>query len=155
MTLKSVRWNWVIAVVVVTGVGGIASADLGHAACIRPQSLELPCPAQKQVLVSHAVSFAALNGESHPTSGLLVATTRRAFNGLFGSKEINSDVKVYVVVLHGNFVGHMASRPYRAKAPVGRVLAVVYDVTSNEVSGWTLARSLPGITRLGPSEPIE
>ena len=144
-----------MAVVVIAAVAGIATADLGSAACISPQSLELPCPEQRRELVSQALSFAALNGESRPTSGLLVATTRRAFNGLFGA-DTDTDQKVYAIVLRGDFVGNLASRPHGAPAPTGHVLALVYDATGNTATDWSLGPrpTMREVRQLGPSEPV-
>lgn len=153
MTVKSARGS-VVAAVVVTVVGGIASADMGTAARTRSAVWPvLPLPAQKQKLVDHALKVAALHGESNPTNGLLVATTRRAFNDIFGAGT-DVDANVYVLVLRGQFVANLAPRPYGAPAPAGQVLSLAYEAVTNDLTDWSLGATLAAVGQLGPSEPI-
>lgn len=97
-----------------------------------------------------ALEFAKQNGEANPTAVQAVSAKRRAVNDvLLSGAKVDTDSDVHVIQMKGNFTGHMASRPKDSKAPTGKVMTLVYDATTGEVTDWGLSPDAKDMARLG------
>jgi hypothetical protein len=114
-----------------------------------------PTSTQLEILRDRLVSGAAEMGESHPTSGYEVATTRRAFFEALNGSEIYDDAGVYVTVARGNFVAYGASRPAGVPPPKGGFVFAVYDAESLEMTDWGVLDQPVDVSEMGPSQPLE
>jgi hypothetical protein len=70
-------------------------------------SSRVPTPAEIQQLEADALAFAQANGESAPDGGVI------------GNAQVDTNQDVFVVRLHGNFVGYEAPGPAGAAPPHG------------------------------------
>jgi hypothetical protein len=96
-----------------------------------------------------ALEFAKQNGDDKPALQV-VSTKRKAANdvALSGAK-VDSDEDVHVIQMRGNFTGHMTSRPKGHKAPTGKVLTMVYNATTGELTDWSLSPDARDLAKLG------
>jgi hypothetical protein len=97
------------------------------------------------------VSFAAANGESHPTHLLAVETSStRAWPAISAGARVNPpSLPVYLVVANGQFVGRDTQAPFPAAAPYGTTLYLVVKRNGVFVVGWGLNRLDPDLRKLG------
>lgn len=134
-------------------VVALVAAGLGLARGTRSHVVPPPSAAKLVELGTKAMSVAAGNGDSRPTGGTVVATTRKAINRLNGGSEVNTDEDVYVVTLHGNFTAYGASVPSGA-LPTGHLLVLVFDAKTSEVADFMLGDYPIDATKLGEPTPL-
>jgi hypothetical protein len=99
-----------------------------------------------------AAEMAANNGDSAAAhTAVAVATTRQAAVALeSGSADrVDSNQAVYLVQLHGRFVGALAKVPSGAPLPTGSVLHFTVDVQTGTVQDWGLSDVPTDPSRLG------
>lgn len=97
-----------------------------------------------------ALSAAADNQDSQPTSIEAVKTTRAAANELGGSGIGNlPDVPVWLLQEHGNFVCVTCSTPPGGPAPTGSALTLVVDASSYTGLDFGLDDHLLDLSQLG------
>ena len=101
------------------------------------------------MLRSIALGAAARAGDTHPTRGLAVPTTRKQINRLNAGAEVGSDEDVYAVALHGNFVAQYAHVPPGAALPRGHLMILVVDTKTMNVVDFMLGDAAIDPTRLG------
>jgi hypothetical protein len=82
---------------------------------------------QLQTLRARAIKSAKEMGESHPTGGVVVATTQHHFFNEMPAGPIlyTKDFNAFVVGMNGNFTGYGASRPAGTPAPKGHFVYFV------------------------------
>ena len=102
-------------------------------------SSRVPARAEIQQLRADALAFAKANGESAPT---------------MEDAQIDSNQDVFVLRLHGNFVGYEASRPGGVEPPRGHYLEVVYDAQTKQLTDWNLSAQPQDLTRVGHAVSI-
>jgi transposase len=81
----------------------------------------LPTGPALEKLREVAAHVAALNGDPHPTKAIAVPSTRKAANAVDSGAKVDTDQLSYLIILHGNFVGHVAHPPPGAPLPQGSV----------------------------------
>ncbi len=106
------------------------------------------------VIKDIALQMAATNGETAPTSLEYVATTRQAAAQLTAQAGVDSDQPVYLVSVHGAFVGHMAKRPAGTAEPQGTVLTVTIDPKTGRITDWGIEQTTPKLTSLGAVQQL-
>jgi alkanesulfonate monooxygenase SsuD/methylene tetrahydromethanopterin reductase-like flavin-dependent oxidoreductase (luciferase family) len=112
-------------------------------------------PAEIQQLRADALAFARANGEDAPDHGIVVSGRRReVVAATMGGAEVDTDQDVFVVRLHGNFVGYEASVPARVGPPHGHYLELVYDAETKQMTDWSISASPQDLTRLGHPVPL-
>jgi hypothetical protein len=114
-------------------------------------SSRVPSPAEIQQLEANALTFAEANGESAPDGGIIVSGNRGdVVAGTMGGAQVDTNQGVFVVRLHGNFVGYEAPRPAGVAPPHGHYLEIVYDAQTKQLTDWNLSAQPQDLTRLGP-----
>src|SRR5919202_1438088 len=109
-----------------------------------------PSPVEIQQLRADALAFAQANGESAPDQGVIVSGKRGdVVATTMGGAEVDTDQDVFVVRLHGNFVGYEAPVPAGLAPPHGHYLEIVYDADSKQMTDWNISASPQDLTRLG------
>ena len=93
-----------------------------------------PGPETIAQLRAKTVDWASQNDEPRPGGGRVVATTRNSFYG----GNVDSDQPVYVVQVHGRFVGYRFPTPRGKPLRRGTVLVLVYDAQTLEITDWEL-----------------
>ena len=101
-----------------------------------------------------AAHVAALNGDPHPTKAIAVPSTRKAANAVDSGAEVDTDQLSYLIILHGNFVGHVAHPPPGAPLPQGSVLTIVVDASTGLVTDWGISDRTPDTASLGPETSL-
>jgi hypothetical protein len=109
-------------------------------------------------LVEEARNMVKNNGGVTPTSARWVLTDAKAAAPSVGLNpdEVDADPR-YLVVLEGDFVALMASRPPEADAPRGTTLVFAADPATHQVTDWGVTNEpidVPGLANfdlLGPS----
>ncbi|HYZ78258.1 MAG TPA: hypothetical protein VE596_12880 [Gaiellaceae bacterium] len=110
----------------------------------------VPSPAEIQELRADALSFAAANGEAAPDHGIVVSGNRRdVVAATMGGAQVDTAQDVFVVRLHGNFVGYQAPVPAGFAPPHGHYLELVYDAETKQMTDWNLSGSPQDLTRFG------
>jgi hypothetical protein len=109
-----------------------------------------PSPAEIQALRADALAFAKENGESAPRGGILVSGNRRdVVAATMGGAQVDTSQDVFVVRLHGSFVGYEASVPQGFALPRGSYLEIVYDANTKEITDWNLSMRPQDLGRFG------
>jgi hypothetical protein len=96
------------------------------------------------------------NGEPHPTSAIVVATSHAAALGIAGPGDLTptvpTDEPVYLIIMHGSFTVYDASPPAGAPLPTGAYLYVVVTRGNFSITDWALGKKSPTIapSSLGP-----
>ena len=109
-----------------------------------------PTPAEIQALRADAVAFAKANGESAPVGGVLVSGNRRdVVAATMGGAQVDTSQDVFVVRLHGSFVGYEASVPRGFALPRGSYLEIVYDANTKQITDWNLSTRPQDLSRFG------
>jgi hypothetical protein len=98
--------------------------------------------------------LSAKNGEAHPSSATIVTAGRQAAATVTGNAVVDTNQKVFLVVVHGNFVGYMAKVPERAAFPTGTTMTIAYDPSTLEVTDWTINPTAVDTSSLGPAVPL-
>lgn len=91
------------------------------------------------MLRADALAFAKANGESAADGGVVVSGKRR---------------DVFVVRLHGNFVGYTAPRPAGVAPPHGHYLEIVYDASTKEMTDWSISGEPQDLSRFSTRIPL-
>jgi hypothetical protein len=113
----------------------------------------VPSPAELQELRADARSFAAANGENAPDGGIVVSGNRRdVVAATMGGAQVDTSQDVFVVRLHGNFIGYQAPVPAGFALPHGHYLELVYDAETKQITDWKLSAGPQDLTRFG--QPI-
>lgn len=99
-----------------------------------------------------AFAVAQAYGDSAPTNGLIVESSRNRVAGLFDAS-VASDQKVYSVLLRGDFVANRP-RPPGAPAPTGSYLTISLDADNFQPLDVVLTKGQPDIGTLGPATPL-
>lgn len=150
----NVRKRAVVAAVVGVGAGALTFAGLSIGGGRTPRTVPPLTADQVAVVKGKVVDFAAANGDSQPTNGVVVATTRKAINEFVGpGTAVDSDQDVHVAVVDGEFTAHGVGPP-GADEPTGSVLWVVYDATTGAVVDWGLLLARPDVSQLGEAQPL-
>ena len=101
-----------------------------------------PSPAEIQALRADALAFAKANGESAPTGGVIASGNRRdVVAATMGGAQVDTSQDVFVVRLHGSFVGYQAPVPRASRSRRAR--------TSRSCTTRTRRRSPTGTSRRG------
>jgi hypothetical protein len=135
------------AAVAALGIGvGLGFATAGPSG----SQARAPSPAEIQALRADALAFAKENGESAPTGGILVSGNRRdVVAATMGGAQVETSQDVFVVRLHGSFVGYEASVPRGIPLPRGSYLEIVYDASTKEITDWNLSARPQDLGRFG------
>lgn len=140
----------ITSIVAVGLVGALGVA--GSAVSQSSPTLDPPDAVTVVSLREAAVKIAATYGESSPSDGRAVTTTRRELAQTVAS-EVPADDPVFAVVLHGKFVSP-GPRPYGTEAPTGAVLTLAFDVSTLSVTDLMLTPDEPDLARLGEMVPL-
>ncbi len=97
------------------------------------------------------------NGDGTPTSARWVLTNAKTAAPAVGltSDQVDTDPQ-YLVVLEGDFVAWLASRPPGADPPSGTTLVFAADAASHEWNDWGVtnrAINVPGLTAFDLATP--
>lgn len=110
----------------------------------------MPSPAEIQQLEADALAFAETNGESAPDGGIVVSGNRGdVVAGTMGGAQVDKNQSVFVVRLHGDFLGYEAPRPAGVATPHGHFLEIVYDAQTKQLTDWNLSAQPQDLTPLG------
>jgi hypothetical protein len=138
------------ALLVVVGIGlavGLTRAGGSDA--------RAPTPGELQTLRAESLAFAKANGESAPDDGVVVSGKRRdVISATMGGAEVDTSQDVFVVRLHGNFVGYTAPRPAGVAAPHGNYLEIVYDAETKEMTDWSISGRPQDLSRFSTRVPL-
>jgi hypothetical protein len=98
-----------------------------------------------------ATRFAKANGDSTPTSIVaLAAPHRAAIDAAMPGSEISDDgIDVDVIVIRGHFTGDNTKAPQAHRVPTGKVITLVIDDSSGQVTDWSLGNHDPDLSSLG------
>jgi hypothetical protein len=130
-----------------------AGAFGGHA--YPPQGVPPPpSPAELQKLGRHALSAASQAGDPHPTSAVVVPSTRRIAEQVDAGAGIEANTPVYFVVLHGRFRLTNVSVPPGATAPTETILTQTIDARTNGGLDVGLGDRMPDLYAIGQPEPL-
>lgn len=157
---RRVRRRWPpITVLVVLAAGTAIGAGVASSRPATPRSSAggPPMPPSRSnldYLLSTSLNGARMSGDAAPHPVFLFGTTLAQWTSVTSGAEHDADKDVYVMVLHGQFVGNFASQPHRTRIPTGRVLTLIYDAGTLETLGWSLADSDVDYTKLGAT-PLE
>jgi hypothetical protein len=118
-------------------------------------SSRVPTPAQIHHLEADALAFAEANGEGAPDGGVVVGGSRgEVVSATMGGAQVDTNQDVFVVRLHGNFVGNEAPSPAGVAPPHGHYLEIVYDAQTMELTDWNLSAQPQDLARFGPAVSI-
>jgi hypothetical protein len=110
----------------------------------------VPSPSEIQQLRADAFAFAKANGESAPDGGVIVSGNRGdVVAATMGGAQVDTNQDVFVVRLHGNFVGYEAPVPAGFALPHGHYLEIVYDAATKQVTDWNLSAGPQDLSHLG------
>jgi len=102
-----------------------------------------------QAIHDVAIAMSSMNGESSPSGGVVYSSSRKVVESVLSGAVVDTDQPVFAVVLHGNFVGHMAKTPLGIP-PTGHVLTIDFDAATLEITDWGITPAEPaGLTTLG------
>ena len=143
--------------VAVVGLAVMTAAACSSRAHEEAQQTTLPglTPKRLAALRLGAIEAAARMGETHPTDGIVVATTEHAVFRAepAGPKVSGPDFKVYVVAFSGKLT---ASRTFPGRPhPTGRFAYVIHRADSLAVTDFGLLRQPFDLTSLGPHVPLK
>jgi len=140
-TYKTVMRNVFAGIVILAAVMALAA---------RPPATVAASPRAPAFLVTLAARTAAGNCDKHPTRARYVRTTRQASEALFGER-VDSDQRVYLVLLRGKFVAVYARGVYRARDefPRGTVITFTVDAETHDILDFGIGRGAPRLAWLG------
>jgi hypothetical protein len=95
-----------------------------------------------------------MNGEAHPSRANIVTAGRQAAASGAGTAVVDNDQRVFLVVLHGNFVGYFAKVPDGAAFPTGTTMTIAFDPATLEVTDWSINSAPVDTSSLGPSAAL-
>jgi hypothetical protein len=97
-----------------------------------------------------AWSMASLNGGTVPATADVVLSSRQSSeNTVGGGDQVDSDQRVYVVQMTGQFVANMASTPPGVAAPTGGALSFNFDPATEQVTDWGVSPGPRDLSGLG------
>jgi hypothetical protein len=144
-----------LALVAVAGsAAGLIAVRAGVAGHKAQRGLAAPTAGQVAQLRAVAFETAAENGDSHPTGGTVVATTKKAIFALNHGMEPAEAPDVYVVTLYGNFVAKNARVPAGAPLPTGHEMVLVFDAATLTPLSFMLGDSPINADRVGTAQPL-
>ena len=144
-----------LALLVVAGsAAGPIAVGVGLASHEAQRRVPTPTAGQVAQLRAAALETTAENGDSHPTGGTVVATTKKAIFALNNGMEPADDPNVFVVTLHGNFVAKNARVPAGAPLPTGHEMVLVFDAATLKPLTFMLGDSPIDADRIGTSQPL-
>lgn len=114
-----------------------------------PDTAGPPSTAERAALKTMATDFAARSGEPSPSDGQVVGSSRVAAVEAVMGEQIYSDQPVYVVTMHGHFVGYMAHMRPGAPPPTGTDVTLVVDANTNELLDWSISDRPSDLSTLG------
>jgi hypothetical protein len=106
-------------------------------------------PISEAQAVETAKQVAAANGEPSPADGVVTKSRRQAAQKVVAGANVDSDEDVYLVELHGQFVGYMASVPAGAPLPRGGTVVVTIGSETGEILDWSLGDRRADLSKLG------
>lgn len=106
-------------------------------------------PATAQVLRAQALWLSTVNGEAHPSGATVATVGRQAAASVIGNAVVDTDQQVFLVVLHGAFVGYMAKVPYGAALPTGSTMTIAYEPSTLDVTDWSINKTPIDTSSLG------
>jgi hypothetical protein len=98
-----------------------------------------------------ARSMSAMNGEATPSAGTVTTTSRQAAASLTGNATVDSNEQIFLVAIHGNFVGYLASVPAGSALPTGSTMTIAFEPSTLAVTDWTINTSPIDPSSLGPT----
>ena len=152
-----VRRAWFFAV---AGLAMMAAATgcSSHAA-EKAQHTPIPglTPKRLEALRASAIRGAASMGETHPTNGIVVATTQHAVFRAepAGPKVYGPDFKVYVVAFDGSLKAHTGTGPPGTPPPTGRFAYSIHRADTLAVTDSGLLEKPFDLTPLGPHVALD
>lgn len=126
---------------------------------VRPQprpaaARPLPAAHLGRSLRKIALALAAGSGVRAPRAISYLATTRQRAVRAISSDTVNSDQKVYLVRMHGSFIGYGAKVPPGQTLPRGSVMTALIDPATGQVTDWSISPAAPDTARLGRMTPV-
>jgi hypothetical protein len=114
-----------------------------------------PTPTELTALRADALAFAEANGERAPDGGVFVSGKRRdVISATMGGAEVGTSQDVFVVRLHGDFVGYAAPRPAGVSPPHGHYLEIVFDAETEEMTDWSISGQPQDLSRFSTRIPV-
>lgn len=151
------RWLGPAAAAVAAVTIGVAAATGAFGGNSQPRLVgDAPPPpgaAELAALERLALQAAATMGDSAPTGGVLVPTTRRLAE-LVDVDTDEPDTPVYFVLVHGEFTDYGARLPKGAKPPTGTILTLTIDARTNQSLDTGLVGAMPDLNTMGDPEPL-
>lgn len=145
--------------VAVVGLAIVVVAGCSSRAGEKPQHASLPglTPKRLAALRGSAITAAANMGETHPTDGIVVATTQHAvFRAEPGGPKVHGpDFKVFVVAFAGELTAFGASRPPGTPPPTGRFAYAIHRADTLAVTDSGLLAKPFDLAPLGPHLPLK
>jgi hypothetical protein len=101
-------------------------------------------------LVTLAARMAAGNCDKHPSAASYVRTTRQTAEAMSGDR-VDSDQRVYLVLLRGKFVAYYAHGIYRSRSdfPRGTVITFTVDAETHDSLDFGIGSGAPDLAQLG------
>jgi hypothetical protein len=145
------------------GVAGLAimtaAAGCSSRAGEKTQHTSLPglTPERLEALRASAIRGAASLGETHPTDGIVVATTQHAVFRAepAGPKVDGPDFKVYVVAFTGHLTAYRGTRPPGTTPPTGRFAYAIHRADTLAVTDSGLLEEPFDLEPLGPHVALD
>lgn len=143
----------------VAGLALVTTAGCSSHEGAKAQRTSLPGLTSKRLeaLRASAIRGAASMGETHPTDGIVVATTQHAFFRAepSGPKVYGPDFKVYVVAFGGNLTAYRGPRPPGTPPPTGRFAYAIHRADTLAVTDSGLLGKPFDLTPLGPHVALD
>jgi hypothetical protein len=92
-------------------------------------------------------------GDPHPSSGVLVPTTRRIAEQVDVGDPSEANTPAYFVLVHGNFTADGPGPP-GAAPPTGSILTLTIDPKTNQSTDSGVEDRMPDLDAIGRSEPL-
>lgn len=112
-----------------------------------------PSPRELTAIKRFVLQQAAAAGDPHPTSGVLVPTTRRIAEQVDAGDPSEANTPAYFVVVHGTFEAD-APGPPGAAAPKGTILTLTIDPRTNQSTDGGVEDRMPDVDAIGRPEPL-
>jgi hypothetical protein len=116
---------------------------------------------EEAALVAKAEELAFFNGDDSPTSVEVVLTTLGVLKAapFFGDPgprfPVADEAEVFLIVMEGRFVGHLAKVPEGEDVPKGATLWFVMDRTGLRLVAWGIGEETIDLTAFGSPQPLE
>jgi hypothetical protein len=152
-----VRRAWFVGVAGLAIMAASAGCSSDDGATAQHTSLPGLTPKRLAALRASAIRAAAAMGETHPTDGIVVATTQHAFFRAepAGARVYGPDFKVYVVAFAGKLTAYRASRPPGTLPPTGRFAYAIHRADTLAVTDSGLLEKPFDLTPLGPHVALD